>query len=382
MTAAPRWTEHIPGRSAPCPDAAGRFVVGVLPGEGIGPEVVGVALGVLDVLESAGLARFDVRGGGPIGFLGDARDGHLTGDVARFCARVFAAGGAVLAGPGGGRFVYDLRHRFDLFCKLSPVVPVPELAPSCRMRPEHLRGLDLLFVRENVGGVYAGRWIEEPADRERGRSGRVAHHAFSYTEDQVGRIVDVAARLAAARRGRLATVVKDAGIPAISALWRDLAHGAAARHGVQLDVLNVDLAAYRLVQEPQAFDVVVSSNLFGDILIDLAAVHCGARALGFSGNFGAVSTAVYQTNHGAAHDIAGTDRANPAGQILALSMMLRESFGLVRAAALVEEALRRTWRTGLRTADLVDTAQRPVGTRAFGDAVIASARELARDFAA
>ena len=134
-------------------------------------------------------------------------------------------------------------------------------------------------------------------------------------------------------------------------------------------MMNVDLAAYELVQHPSQFDVIVTPNLFGDILVDVAGVLMGSRGVTFSGNFGANGKAVYQTNHGNAHDIAGKDVANPAGQILSLTMLLRESFGLIEAASLIEEALVNVWSHGWRTADLAEPGCYILGTQAMAERI-------------
>jgi 3-isopropylmalate dehydrogenase len=265
-------------------------------------------------------------------------------------------------GAGGGRFVYDLRGRLDLFCKISPVQVFPELQGSVRIKPEHVEDVDILFVRENCGGIYQGA----SRIKREVEAGRVIDHAFSYSEAQVRRVSGVAARLAATRSGGFAVVVKDGGLPELSGLWRECAASAAAESGVQAKFLNVDHAAYEIVQSPRRFDVVLTPNLFGDVLVDLSAVISGSRGLGFSGDvFG--EGAVYQTNHGAAHDLAGADSANPVGQILSLAMLLRESFGLAEAAARIELAVRECWRRGWRTPDLAEPGCRLVGTREAGE---------------
>ncbi|MBP7148903.1 MAG: 3-isopropylmalate dehydrogenase [Acidobacteria bacterium] len=369
------WSECIEGRVVPAP-RDGRYLVGVLEGEGVGPEVVRAALRVLSAVESVSSLRFELRFGGPIGIAAQRCDGvPLTPGVVAFCEEIFARGGAILAGPGGGRFVYDLRRRFDLFCKISPVSTFPELAGAGRLKPEHVRGVDCLLVRENAAGIYQGAWREETLFG----TGRVAHHEFSYSEPQVRRIVETAARLAARRRGRLAVVLKDHGIPTVSALWRDVAREAVNSHGIDLEVVNADYAAYRLVQNAQEFDVLVTSNLLGDMLIDLAGVLLGSRALACSGNFAHGVPAVYQTNHGSAHDLAGTGRANPFGQVFSLAMLLRESFGLVRAAALVECAVRAVWRDGWRTEDIAEPGTRAADTRLAGELTAAAVGELAHE---
>lgn len=369
------WTDAVfrgpRRRSAP----EGRLALGVLPGEGIGPEVVRAALGVLRGVEEAGGARLEVLTGGSIGREAEARCGRtLPEEVASFCAGVFAGGGAVLAGPGGGRFVYNLRRRFDLYCKISPLRPWDPLSHAARLKVSALAGADVLIVRENVGGVYQGEWDEtvDAAD------GRVCEHRFRYSERQVRRILQAAAALAARRRGRLTVVVKEGGIPGISALWRDLGREAASGAGVALGCMDIDLIAYRLIQEPRAFDVIAAPNLFGDVLADLGAVLLASRGNSFSGNFAEDGAAVYQTNHGSATDLAGLDRANPIGQIAALAMMLRESFGLAREAGWIEAAVNEVLRLGFRTFDIAEEGTTLVGTVEMGERIASAAARLAR----
>jgi len=338
-------------------------VLGVLEGEGVGPEVIAVTLGALAALASSGLAPVSVR------------RGPATLDfeeAAAFCGATFAAGGAVLSGPFGGRFVYDLRRRFDLFCKLSPLKPSPALREASRVRPEFLSGVDIVVVRENTGGIYQGRWSEG-----RTPEGRIAEHAFSYAEADVRRILDAGARIAASRRRRMAVIVKPGGIPSVSRLWCDCAADAARAAGVDVTNLDVDYAAYRLIQHPADLDVIVAPNMLGDILNDLGAVLLGSRGVSFSGNFSASGGAVYQTNHGAANDLAGTDRANPAGQVLSLAMLLRESLGLVDAASLLEAAVEDAWARGFRTFDVAAPGARVVGTAEMGKRIAESVERLA-----
>jgi len=355
---------------------APRPVIGVFAGEGVGPEVMRCALDALAALQEATGLRVDVRRGGPIGAEAVARDGvPLPEEAIDFAAEVFGAGGAILCGPGGGRFVYDLRRRFDLFCKLSPVRVHPELVRAGPFRPRHVRDVDLLFVRDNAGGVYQGEWGEHDSPAE----GRVAEHCFRYSERQVRRVVEVAARLAVTRTGRICVVTKEGGVPTVSRLWADVAGDTAARYGVACEVANADLIAYRMIREPRAFDVLVTPNMLGDLLIDGAAVLQGSRGLAFSGNFAGGGAAVYQTNHGSAYDLAGTDVANPAAQILSLAMLLRESLSLPREAAVLEQAVTDVWRAGWRTADVAQPGTRTVGTREFGNLVAAAVRRPARD---
>jgi 3-isopropylmalate dehydrogenase len=368
------WSDYIFTKPVQDRERARKPVIGILKGEGVGSEVISAALSVLTALESSSELRFELRHGGAIGTEAEAQCGKpLSAEVIEFCRNIFADGGAILAGPGGGRFVYDLRREFDLFCKISPLHPCPALIADNRLKPEHVRGVDILLVRENVAGLYQGNWRENSSHNGE----RKAEQSFSYTENEVRRILTVTARIAAERRGHFHVIVKDGGVPAITKLWRDCALEIARAGSVQCHVLNVDLAVYRVIQHPQEFDVIVSSNLFGDILADLGGVLLGSRALSFSGNFSSAGAAVYQTNHGAAYDLAGKNQANPAGQIYSLAMLLRESFGLVREADLIETALAEIWRKGSRTADLVHDGN-PLGTSEMAERVTNEVLRLAR----
>jgi 3-isopropylmalate dehydrogenase len=350
----------LPARPLPV-----KHLIGVLEGTGIGPTVITAALQVLKSVEQVLDLKFEVRFGGLIGE--DAIKEHgqwLPENTMEFCADIFQLGGAILNGPGGGRYVYDLRRRFDLFCKFVPVQPVPELARAGKIAPQFLKDVDILIVRDNTGGVYQGQWGDRATDK-----GRVAEHAFSYSDNEVHRLVEIAARAAADRRGNLYVIVKDGGVPTVTALWRDVSTAVAKRHGLEAQFMNVDLAAYELIQNPTRFDVVVAPNLFGDVLADVCGVLVSSRGVTFSGNFDPHGHGVYQTNHGCAHDLAGMDVANPGGQILSLAMLLRESFGLNQAATLVEKSLAATWREGWRTADLAEPGCHVLGTKAMAEKV-------------
>jgi len=341
-------------------------LIGVLEGTGIGSEVIGAALRILSAVEQTTGLQFEIRHGSLIGEAALEHCGQwLPEDVVNFCAEIFRDRGAILSGPGGGRYVYDLRRRFDLFCKFVPIQPFPELIGAARFVPGHLEHLDILLIRDNAAGVYQGTSSERVTS-----AGRVVEHTFSYSESDVRRIVDVAARAAAARSGNLHVVIKDGGVPGISELWREAGTDAASGHHVKPHFLNVDLVAYEIIQNPGRFNVIVTPNLFGDIIADIAGVLVASRGVTFSGNFCPAGHGVYQTNHGSAHDLAGAGTANPAGQILSLAMLLRESFGLTDAAALIETSLRQCWLAGYRTADLAEPGCQVLGTNAFTDKVV------------
>jgi 3-isopropylmalate dehydrogenase len=335
--------------------------IGVLPGEGVGEEVIGAALDVLGAVSDASGRRFSVRTGGAIGLTAKRLAGQeLTPEVVSFCDGVFRDGGAVLCGPGGGRFVYDLREKFHLFCKLVPLRPYPMLRGVGPLRPGAVADVDILVVRENVGGIYLG----EPGERREGGRLTEAHHRFRYDAFQVDRILRVALELARRRRGRLSVVVKRAGIPSISDLWIERSEALSADVGFEL--IEIDNACYQIVADASRFDVIVAPNLFGDVIGDTGALLLGSRGLSYSANFGDAGRAAYQTAHGSALDLAGKDRANPVGQIQALAMLLHESFGLAPLRRAIERGIGSVLSEGWRTADILEPGSRLIGTRELG----------------
>lgn len=363
-------TPSLPGWN---PRARSGRTIGVLRGEGVGTEVMDATLTVLDAVSRMAGERFPLRFGGEIGLTAQRNTGRaLTPEVAAFCESVFADHGAILAGPGGGRFVYDLRARFHLFCKVTPLRPLRALADAGVFKPHVLEGIDIVLVRENCSGLYFGEWSTE--QQPGGQS--VASHTFRYRSDQVERILRVAADLARRRRGRLCMVVKTDGVPSVSALWNEALQSVTRGSNLQTQGLEVDNAAFQLVHAPKQFDVIVSPNMFGDVLADCGSALLGSRGLSYSGNFGADGVAVYQTGHGSAHGIGGKDRANPIGQILALAMLLRESFGLAGPAAAIETAVERALAEGWRTADIAGPDCKVIGTREMG---LRIAAELEKD---
>lgn len=349
----PGWAERAPTR--------GPLAVGVLPGEGIGPEVVGAALMVLDAVADTFGLDFRLSFADDLGAPGP-HGSTLHDDVAGFFADRLAEGAPVLCGAVGGRFVYELRARFDLYCKFVPVWPRAELADASILRPERVHGVDVLVVRDNVGGLYQGAF-------GRRDGGRVAFQEAVYDADGVDRLLAVAVRAAQARRGRLAVVTKSGGIPELSALWRERAELAAGGSDVAVEEVEVDNACFQLVADPDRFDVVATPNLLGDVVADTAALVLGSRGLAVSANFGAEGHAVYQTGHGAAYDLTGTDRANPVAQIESLALMLRESFDLPAVAEVVDAAVAQVFGAGHRTADIAGPGSHVVGTRELAERI-------------
>ncbi len=352
--------EKIPGHE---------YLIGVLRGEGIGEEILRATLVVLNTLAVESVPKFKIvaspSSDRPLKISDDDDEDIL------FCRDVISRRGAVLAGPRSGRFVYDLRRRLGLFCKLAPIRVSPELVEAGRMKSAYLADVDIVVVREQLSGIYQGRSLDH---RDNGiNSQRKIEHTLTYSENEVSRLLRTAAGLAKMRRGRLLVVIKEGGLPLLTDLWRDCAQEAASEEGIDCSFANIDYAAYQFLQNPSDLDVVAAPNLFGDILVDLGGVLMGSRGLTYSGNFSVEGSALYQTGHGAANDIAGRNIANPVGQIFALSMLLRESFHLYREALLIEEAIDDVWRQGYRTADLIPANdQIIVGTFEMADLIAAA----------
>jgi 3-isopropylmalate dehydrogenase len=341
------------------------FVIGVLEGEGIGSEIIAVSLHILKAIESVTNYSFEIRNSGLLGLNENRRyQNPISADLIQFCRDIFSDDGAILAGAGGGRFVYDLRREFDLFCKLIPVKNFQKLKIN-RIKPEYLENIDILLIRENTSGLYFGKsnFISTSSQDNR------IDYQFSYSEKEVHRILSVAAKIAAYRRGHLTVVIKDGGIPCISKLWRDCTLKVVSQWGINYSMVNIDHAAYDIIQHAQKLDVVVAPNLFGDVLADVSSILLGSRTFSFSGNFSSQGAAVYQTNHGAAYDLTGQNRANPVGQILSLAMMLRQSFGLDKEASLIENAIAETWRQGWRTEDIRENSCHIIGTKEMGERI-------------
>jgi 3-isopropylmalate dehydrogenase len=339
------------------------YVIGILSGEGIGPEIIDVTLAVLKRLESHIPENFRIESGGKIGLPAKHEFGKvLTDEVVNFCQSIFAKQGAILCGPGGDRFVYTLRAQFDLFCKFTPIYALSTLDNVGAIKPNVRKNANMIIIRENISGLYFGEWgTTIDGDQES------AFHRFSYNKDHVARILNVGINLATQRRNKLTVVLKPAGIPAISELWQTVLAELTNNKSIETQILEVDNAMYQLIADPGQFDVIVAPNMFGDVLSDGAALLLGSRGLSYSGNFGNTGMAVYQTGHGAAHDLAGKNTANPIGQIMSLAMLLRESFDLIHYADAIELAVEQTLIDGWRTADIAEPGCKLVGTQEMGE---------------
>jgi 3-isopropylmalate dehydrogenase len=355
-------------------------------GDGVGPEVVAAAGQILDAIATRGGFTFEwleiVAGGAAIDAYGTAL---RTEDL----EAVGACDAVLLGAVGGPRWddpdakvrpeqaLFALRGGLELFANLRPVAAMPALVPSSPLKPEILEGVDLLIVRELTSGLYFGR----PSEQRDTPEGRVGIDTLWYTEAEIRRVVRLAFELARGRSGRLTSVDK-ANVLATSRLWRKVVEEARSDFpDVAVNHQLVDSCAMLLVRDPAAFDVLVTENLFGDILSDEAAVLAGSLGMLPSASLGDRRTehgrfGLYEPIHGSAPDIAGTDRANPLGTILSAAMLLRWSLGLAAAADDVEAAVREAIEAGFRTADLVPaagdaTGVQVVGTRAMTEAVLA-----------
>ncbi len=328
-------------------------ILGVVRGEGIGPSLVDGALRVL----SSATAQCGVSVAVDVApdFADRDEYGMSLDDVARnFYESCFDAHIPIFHGPAGGRFVYELRREFGLGVKLTPIVPLPAMRDVSVVRPERLDGVDILIVRDNAGGIYQGTFGWK-AD------GTEATHEARYERGQVESVIDVAMRAAEQRHQRLAVVTKPGGLPTISRMWHEVARERALA-GIELDFIEIDNACFQLVAHPARFDVIVAPNMFGDVLGDTATALLGSRGLAYSANFGTAGHAVYQTAHGAAHDLAARDTANPIAQIRTLAWLVRASLGLDSVADLMEGAVISVLTRGTRTADIAGDSSTVVGT--------------------
>ena len=363
MTQAMQWP---PAQSSP--DSP--YVIGVLEGEGIGPEIIQASLLMLEMIQACTDYRFDIHFGGNIGLSALTESGAvLTPEVIDFCSSIFSRRGAILCGPGGGRFVYDLRKQFDIFCKFVPIQPLSSLQEVGALKKSYIENVDILVVRENVGGLYQGTY-----GLEENNGCQQAYHSFSYDENQVKRILTVAIQSSLQRRKKLCVILKPGGAPSISALWRQCAERMTAGKGIACSFLEIDNAVYQVIADAQHFDVIVAPNLFGDIVADCATLLLGSRGLSYSANFGEKDVAVYQTGHGAAYDIAGQNKANPIAQMYSLATMLHESFGLTSLSTQVIAAIDFTLAEGWRTQDIMAPGCRVVGTKELAGLIAANLR--------
>ncbi|HEX9037014.1 MAG TPA: 3-isopropylmalate dehydrogenase [Ktedonobacterales bacterium] len=356
------------------------FEIAVLGGDGIGPEVTAEATRAL----TAAVARAGHTLRTHDALVGQAaivaEGAAISDETMALCQRVDgvlfgAVGGAGVGSPDSKhqpeQALFRLRKELELYANVRPVRPLAALTNASTLRRDVLRGVDLVVVRELTGGLYYGR--------PRGISGeapaRSAVDTMAYTEAEIERIARYAFALARGRRNRLTSVDK-ANVLSCSLLWRSVVERVHADFpDVALNHMLVDACSMSLIRSPRDFDVIVTENMFGDILTDEASMLTGSMGMLPSASLGARKTAhgqfgLYEPIHGTAPDITGQGKANPLAAILSGAMLLRHSLGLKREAAVVERAVRQTIRAGFRTADIARPGEKVVSTREMGDAVI------------
>jgi len=346
----------------------------LLPGDGIGPEVVAEAVKVIDYLRGAGEIAVECDYGLIGGSACDECGVPLPDETLKAARRSDAVLMGAVGGPQYERLPRErrpeqgllaIRRELGLFANLRPALSFAPLAACSALKQEKVSGLDLLIVRELTGGVYFG----EPRGIRTASGGlREGYNTMVYREDEIERIARVAFDAAQKRGGKLCSVDK-ANVLEVSELWRDVVERVARDYpGVRLSHLYVDNAAMQLVREPKQFDVMVTSNLFGDILSDLAAMLTGSIGLLPSASLNGAGAGLYEPVHGSAPDIAGRQIANPLAAILSLAMLLRHSLGLPEPAARLERAVAAAL-ARVRTADIAGGLA-AVSTAQMGDAVV------------
>lgn len=349
----------------------------IMPGDGIGPEIMTQAVAVLEkTARKFGhniTTETALLGGAAIDATGDP----LPESTISACK----AADAVLLGAVGGpkwdslnpairpeRGLLGIRKALGLFANLRPAILFPELAAASYLRPDIVaQGIDIMVVRELTGGVYFG----EPRGETTVRGERAVFNTMIYSESEIERIVRVACELARKRRGKLCSVDK-ANVLDVSRLWREVTIRTAAKYpDVELSHMYVDNAAMQLIRDPAQFDVLVTENLFGDILSDEASIITGSIGMLPSASLGADGPSLFEPIHGSAPDIAGRDLANPLAMILSVAMMLRHAFNLEEEAADIERAVKSVLAQGFRTGDLFGGQEKKVGCAKMGALVLA-----------
>ena len=348
--------------------------IALLPGDGIGPEILREAVRVLEALRSDGLKVETEEapvGGAAYEAAGDPLPAATLALAKQADALLFGAVGgpqydALPRDKRPERAILGLRKECDFFANLRPATVFPELADASTLKPEVVSGLDIMIVRELTGDIYFG----EPRGITGEKGSREGFNTMRYTEAQIRRILHVGFRTAR-QRGRRLTSVDKMNVLETTQLWRDLAEEIAPEYpDVELTHILVDNCAMQLVRNPRQFDVLVTGNMFGDILSDEASMLTGSIGMLPSASLDADGKGLYEPIHGSAPDIAGKGVANPLAQILSMAMMFRYTFGLADVAARIEGAVRKALASGLRTADIAAKGTKPCTTAEMGTAVL------------
>ncbi|TGG93701.1 MAG: 3-isopropylmalate dehydrogenase [Aphanocapsa feldmannii 277cV] len=351
------------------------YRITLLPGDGIGPEITAVARSLLEAVGPHHGISFDVCEA-PVGGAGhDAEGDPLPTETLKRCRDADAV---LLAAIGG--YEYDnlpqrqrpesgllrLRAGMDLFANLRPVRILPVLVEASSLKRSLIEAVDLVVVRELTGGIYFG----EPRGRITTPAGERGFNTMTYSDQEVDRIAAVGFRLAAERAGRLCSVDK-ANVLEVSQLWRERVNTMAAAHpDVAVSHMYVDNAAMQLLRNPRQFDVLLTGNLFGDILSDAAAMLSGSIGMLPSASLGSDGPGLFEPIHGSAPDIAGKDLANPLAMVLSAAMMLRVGLGQEEAATDLERAVEQVLLAGFRTADLMAEGCTQLGCKAMGEQLL------------
>jgi 3-isopropylmalate dehydrogenase len=356
--------------------------IAVLPGDGVGPEVTAQAVRVLTAIVG-NKASLELKEAA-VGAAGIADSGDpLPSGTMEIARKADAILFGSVGGPGEeslpfkerpGSGLLRLRKDLSLFANIRPAFLFPELEDASTLKPEIVSGLDLIILRELNGDVYFG----EPRGIHRDASGeRFGVNTMRYSESEIERIAHVGFKLARSRRGRLCSVDK-ANVLETMQLWREVVTRVGKEYPeVTLSHLFVDAAAMKLMRAPKDFDVIVTGNMFGDILSDAAAMLTGSIGMLPSASLGAdEKKGLYEPVHGTAPDIAGQDIANPLAAIMSCAMMLRYSFGMNEAAALIEKSVRSVLSEGFRTPDIAKPGAQTIGTKEMGDAVVGAIKRL------
>lgn len=340
--------------------------IAVIKGDGIGPEIVGGALLVMDKIAQKHGHSFVynqvLMGGAAIDETGDALPKEtLSACLCADAVLLGAIGGpkweGLPAGKGPEKGLLGLRDGLGLFANLRPATLLPQLAAACPLRDDIAKaGIDFLVVRELIGGIYFGQHKTQQKDGQ-----AYATDVMAYSESEIRRILHVAFKAAEKRRGKLCSVDK-ANVLDTSRLWRKVAQEVAQEYPhIQFSNMLVDNAAMQIVKNPSQFDVMVTENMFGDILSDEASMVTGSIGLLPSASLGEKGPGMFEPIHGSAPDIAGKDLANPIGTILSCAMMLRYSLGMEEEAKNIEAAVGTVLAQGLRTQDIAAAKETPVG---------------------
>jgi len=345
--------------------------IAVLPGDGVGPEVISEAMRCLERIATLFEHQFALAEGAFGGVAIDAHADPLPDKTLELCLRadavlLGAVGGPRWSGPAAKvrpeQGLLRLRRELAVYANLRPVRVHPDLVDASSIKPEYLAGVDLIFVRELTGGIYFGA-KERTAER--------ASDVCTYSAAEVERVVRVAGELARTRRRKLVSIDKS-NVLETSRLWREVCTRIMQQEfaDIVLEHMLVDAAAMHLIRRPRDFDVLVTENMFGDILTDEASMLCGSLGLLPSASIGDGKRGLYEPIHGSAPDIAGRGIANPYGAILSAALLLRHSLSLHREALALENAVARALAEGARTADIAAPHARGLSTREAGTAVL------------